>query len=213
LYSSIVKKIIPTFLVFLIACAPINPPSETQVVNIYSSPAAQPWLADVYACVPQGTSLKVADTPALADLSLHLGDSGLWQGPAFQIGAEDILIITDEQSPIQDLTLEDARALFAGVTDPSIEVWVYASQEDIQITFEQEVMAGRPVTSLARLAVSPRHMSDSMLNTPTAIGILPRRWKTGDVRDVYTIPDVPVLALIKDESQQAVRQLLDCLQP
>ncbi len=208
------KKIIFVALLFLAACAPSDTSTdEVQALDIYATPAAQPWLADVYACAPDGIVLRVVDSPDQADLAIRLGEPDLWLAPVYQIGSEEILLLAHPESPVQDLTLEETRALFAGAGDPSAEVWVYAGGEDAQGIFEQAVMAGRPVTSLARLAAGPQHMSDILSETPNAVGLLPRRWKVGDLRIVYTIPEVPVLALVNDEPQGALRALLACLQP
>jgi len=208
------KKIIFVALLFLAACAPSDTSTdEVQALDIYATPAAQPWLADVYACAPDGIVLRVVDSPDQADLALRLGEPDLWLAPVYQIGSEEILVAAHPASPLQDLTLEETRALFAGAGDPSAEVWVYAGGEDVQGICEQAVMAGRPVTSLARLAAGPQHMSDILSETPNAVGLLPRRWKAGDLRIVYTIPDVPVLALVNGEPQGALRALLACLQP
>jgi hypothetical protein len=207
------KQILSAVLFLLASCAPATPTIGTQALDIYATPAAQPWLADVYACVPEGIALRVVDSPEQADLAIRLGEPHLWPAPVYRIGSEEILLLAHPAGPLQDLTLEAARALFAGAGDPSVEVWVYAGGEDVQGVFEQAVMAGRPVTSLARLAAGPQHMSDVLSETPNAVGILPRRWKATDLHVAYTIPDVPVLALVNDEPQGALRALLACLQP
>ena len=106
----------------------------------------------------------------------------------------------------------EARELFTGGGDLSVVVWVYASGEDVQGVFEQVVMDGRSITSQARLATSPQHMSDVLVNEVNSIGILPRHWKVGDVRDVFTISDVPVLALVDNEPQEVVLEILTCVQ-
>lgn len=208
------KKIIFVALLFLAACAPSGTSmDEIQALDIYVTPAAQPWLADVYACAPEGIVLRVVASPGLADLAIRLGEPGLWPGPVYRIGSEEILVAAHPASPLQDLTLEAARALFAGAGDPSAEVWVYAAGEDVQGVFEQAVMAGRPVTSQARLMAGPQHMSEVLSETPNAVGFLPRRWKAGDLHIVYVIPHVPVLALVHGQPQGALRALLACLQP
>ena len=51
-----------------------------------------------------------------------------------------------------------------------------------------------------------------MNNELNAVGILPRHWKTGDSRFVYTIPDVPVLALVDEEPQGAIQAIIACIQ-
>jgi len=93
-----------------------------------------------------------------------------------------------------------------------VKVWVYSSGEDIQKAFEQAVMAGRSVTLSASLAVSPGQMSDVLNAESNAVGILPRHWKMGTVRDVYSVGNVPVLAILKEEPQGTIKELVGCLQ-
>lgn len=201
------------FVFFTIACAPVATPApKPQMISIYTTPATQPWLADVFACAPSEAVVRVANTPTEADLILRLGEPELLATPAYQIDTEEVLVVTHRQSPLQNMTVEQVREIFAGAGDPSVQVWVYAEGEDVQRVFEQAVMQGRSVTSLARLAVSPQQMSDRLVNEPNTVGILPRRWKVGDARSVYTIPEVPVLALVESEPQGAVREVIACLQ-
>ena len=110
------------------------------------------------------------------------------------------------------MTLEEARALVTRAADPSVQVWVYASDEDVQVVFDQFVMEGRSVTPAARLAVNPQQMSDILVKEANAVGILPRQWKVGDVRDVYLVATVPVLAIVQNEAEGVIKELLACLQ-
>ncbi len=167
---------------------------------------------DVYACAPQGIAMRIVNSPWQADLTIRLGEPNLWPASVYQIGSEDILVLASPQNPLPDLTLEEARALFAGQSAPSVQVWVYAEGEDIQRVFEQDVMAGRPVTSLARLAVGPQHMVEALSQNFDAVGFLPRRWATGNLRALFVLPNIPVLALVENEPQGALRALLACLQ-
>lgn len=182
------------------------------MVDVYTTPATQPWLANVFACAPAVSVIRVADSPEDADISLRLGEPDLLATPAFQIDTEEILIVTYRQSTVQNMTVEEVRELFAGRGDSSVQVWVYAMREDLQKVFEQTVMQGRSVTSLARMATSPQDMSNTLNNIPNTVGILPRHWKAGDSRFVYTIPDVPVLALTDSEPQGAIKAIITCLQ-
>ena len=207
------KKTFLVVLLLLVACTPAETPiPKTQVVKIYATPATQPWLSDAFACAPAGTAISVANEPASADISLRLGEPDFLVTPAYQIDMEEILVVTQRQSPVQNMSVDEVRELFAGQGDPSVQVWVYASEEDVQRVFEQAVMLGRSVTSLARLATGPQHMSDTLNNEPNTVGILPRHWKVGDSRFVYTIPDVPVLAIVPKEPQGAIQAIIACLQ-
>ena len=206
------QKLFLVFILFLSSCQTVTPTPEPQIVDVYATPAAQPWLGDVYDCAPDGTVIRLVNDPTSASISLRIGEPDFWPASVYQIDTEEILVVTHLQSPVQNLTVEEVRGLFAGTGDSSVQVWVFAEGEDVQMVFEQAVMKGRSVTTVARLATSPQHMSDNINNTPNTVGILPRHWKVGDSRFVYTIPDVPVLALANDEPQGAIQEIIACLQ-
>lgn len=197
---------------FLFSCSPSTPSTTPQLVSVYSTPAAQPWLPELYACAGPSTVISRVDAPSAAEIVLRVGEPSFLDSPAFEIDTEEILVVTHRQSPVESLSLEEARALFIGQGDPSAQVWVYASGEDVQEVFDQMVMEGRRVNPSARLAVSPQQMSDTLVNESNAVGILPRRWKAGDVREVLSVATVPVLAITDSEPQGAIRELLGCLQ-
>ncbi len=148
-----------------------------------------------------------------AEIVLQIGEPA-FAFFAYQVDSEEILIVTHRQSPIQNLTLDEARALFIGLgdADASVQVWVYASDADVQSAFDQAVMEGRSVASSAKVAVNPQQMSDILVSESNAVGILPRHWKVGDAREVYSVATVPVLALTKSEPVGAVKDLLACTQ-
>jgi hypothetical protein len=78
--------------------------------------------------------------------------------------------------------------------------------------FDQFVMEGRSVSSSSNVAVTPQQMSDVLNGESTAIGILPRHWKAGDVREGYSVAMAPVLAITQNEPQGAINQIICCLQ-
>lgn len=198
---------------FLLAsCGTPAPQPTLEVVSVYSTSAATPWLTDLYACADGVAVLSRADDPSAADIALRVGEPQFLADFAFQVDEEEILIVTHRQSPVQNLTLEEAQALFAGFGDASVQVWVYASGEDVAEVFDQFVMKGRSVSSSAMVAVNPQQMSDVLNAESKAVGILPRHWVAGDVRDVYSVAKVPVLAITQNEPQGAVNQLIGCLQ-
>jgi hypothetical protein len=205
----------PPFLLlsfFLFSCTANTPPASLQVVSVHSTSAAEPWLTDLYACADSSIALVRVDDPNAADISLQIGEPDFLSGFAYQVDEEEILVVTHRQSPIQSLNREGVQGLFMGLSDLPVQVWVYASDADVQKVFDQFVMQGRGVASSALVAVSPQQMSDVLVNQPNAIGILPRHWKAGDTRDVYSVATVPVLALTKSEPQGVVNQLIGCLQ-
>ncbi|HET7145239.1 MAG TPA: hypothetical protein VFI68_14565 [Anaerolineales bacterium] len=200
--------LLSSFLLF--SCAPAEQPSGTEVVHVYATFAAQPWLTELYACAADlSVVLNVnADGP---DIYLRVGEPEVFISPVYQIDEEEILIVTNRESSIQNLSLEEAQDLFAR-GDPSAQVWVYASGEDVQIVFDQLVMEGRNVTSLAKMATSPQQMSDLVNLEKDAVGIIPRHWKVGTVRDVFSAGFIPVLAVTKEEPSGTVMDLISCMQ-
>ncbi len=206
------KRMLLSFLWLLAGCTSAAPPATPQLVTVYSTSAAQPWLAPLYACAGSLVALSRVDDADSAEIALRLGEPRFLDSPAYQIGQEEILIATNRQSSVQNLTLEQARALFAGQGDPSVQVWVYSSGEDVQQVFDQTVMAGRSATPDAKLAATPQQMSDALVKESNAVGILPQHWKADDVRGVFTAATVPVLAITKSEPQGVIQELMACLQ-
>ena len=201
------------FSILITSCSTSTPQPTPEVVSVYSSSSATPWLADLYDCADQSSVIiRLVDSPSDADIRLRVGEPKQLSGFAYQIDEEEILIVTHRQSPVQNLTLEGVQTLFAGLGDPSVQVWVYASGEDVSEVFDQFVMKGRSVSSSALVAVTPQQMSDVLNSNSDAVGILPRHWKAGDVREVYSVAKVPVLAITQNELQGTVNQLIGCLQ-
>jgi hypothetical protein len=211
------KKVLLCLIPFLLSallfsCSLATLSVTPALITVYSTSAAQPWLPKLYECAGTASAISRVDDPSVADIALRVGEPAGLHSPAFQIDTEEILIVTHRQSPVQNLTLEGARELFAGHGDPSLQVWVYASGEDVQELFNQIVMTGRSVDPSARLAVNPQQMSDTLVNEINAVGVLPRHWKAGDVREVYSVATVPVLAVTASEPQGVIQEVLVCLQ-
>jgi hypothetical protein len=197
-------------LIFLSSCATPSP-STPSLVAVYATPAARPWLSELYDCA-DSVSVILNLTPDSPQILLRVGESRGLTTPAYQIDVEDLLIVVHRASPLQTLTLDGARDLFAGRGNPSLQPWVYDSSADIQSIFEQTVMRGWNIASSAHLATDPQQMSDLLNSDPTAVGLLPRHWKIGDTREVFIIPSIPVLAITPTDPPGPVRDLIVCLQ-
>ncbi len=207
------RRLVLTSLVLLAACSRATPTPALNRVRLYATPSTQAWLDEAFVCAEQaGAVIERVSDPVQADVMLRIGEPPLLASPAYQIDTEEVWIVAARQSSLQNLTLEEARRLFAGRGDPSIQIWAYAADEDVQRVFDQVVMSGRGVPPSARLAAGPQHMLEEISRRPEAVGILPRRWASGEVRALYVIPAVPVLALTRSEPQGALQALLSCLQ-
>jgi len=197
--------------VLLFSCIPpTQTTSQKEVVTVYATSAAQPWLTELYECaenLPVVLSVN-ADEP---DIYLRVGEPENIISPVYQIDEEEIIVVTNLESIVQNLSFDEAQDLFAK-GNPSMQVWVYSSDADVQIVFDQLVMKGRSVTSFAQAAVSAQNMSDILNSESSAVGILPKHRVTGNVREVYSVGNVPVLAITNEEPQGVVIELLACLQ-
>ena len=201
--------LLSSFLLF--SCVPATQ-TPSQVVTVYATSAAEPWLRELFTCANDlSVVLNVnAESP---EIYLRLGEPEMIVSPVYQIDEEEILIVTQRESAVQNLTLAEAQELFAqGNPSGSAQVWVYPSGADVQILFDQLVMKERSVSSSARVAFSVQNMSEVLNSESAAIGILPRQWLTSNLREVFSAGRVPVLAITKSEPQGAVLELLSCLQ-
>ena len=214
------KRLFLISILWLGACAPATQTgSSTEIVSVYATSAAEPWLIELYACADR-SSVVLNFTATSPDISIRVGEPKTLVSPAYRIAEEEILIVTNRESPMQNLTPEEAQALFAGKRDPSVQVWAYAPREDLQVAFDALVMKGQPITSFARLAAGPQQMSDILNADENAVGIVSRHGSPstgsgqglGTVREVYSAGTVPVLAITKSEPTGVTRELIACLQ-
>jgi len=193
------------------SCTSANPTRLPQIVSVRSTSAAQPWLSDLYVCANE-QSVILSVSPDRPDIELRLGEPEDLSRPAYQIDEEQLVIVTDRESPLQNLTLDEARELFGGMGNPSIQVWVYPSGEDVQLVFEQLVMKNGAVSSFARVAMNPQEMSDELNSGTNEVGILPRHWQTDALREIYALPAIPVLAVTNAGPMGIIQPLIGCLQ-
>lgn len=200
------------WLIFLLAaCTPTQAPSsQKQMISVQATPATTPWLAELYSCAERSNA-AVQLTSDAPDIFLRLGEPGKVTSPVYQIGEDELLIVTHRDSTLPSLSLEDVQALFAGQNTAAI--WVYSSDADIQVLFDQLVMKGRSVSSFAKVAFSPEKMSKEISADPNSVGILPRKFLEagGNLREVYSAGSVPVLAMTKVEVAGMTKDVLSCL--
>jgi len=212
---------------FIFSCTPASGQSTPQIVNVYATASASPWLEELFACAADLSAvLNVsAESP---DILLRVGEPPGLVTPAFQVGTEDLVVITNNARP-PILSADQIRRIFTGqITNfnqivaeweevhptqtDGIHVWVYSGGEDIQTIFEQVFLDGRSVTSYARVAVHPSDMLKRIAEDENAIGFLSRRWLGKDAFEQMNAASVPVLALTPSEPTGIVRELIACLQ-
>jgi hypothetical protein len=217
-----------TFLILylLASCNPSLPTMPAESISVQYTTASIPWLANLNDCAGGNTitteqgAADLKDSQAV-DIAIRVGQPGKLTSPAYQIGSEEILVVTNPKNPVKSLTAEQVRGLFVGQilnwneikgVDAPVQAWVLAAGEDVEQIYEQILLGGSPVTSTARLAVSLEEMAREIAGDANAVGILTSHLKTGNFSSVYNVITVPVLAITTGEPRGVVEDILACLQ-
>ncbi len=208
------KVILLMILALSTACSPpVTLQSTPEAIRIFASDITQPWLQTSYDCA---RTLQIvlyrADSPAEAQINIRLGEPQSLNSLAFQIGQDDLLVVTNPQNPAKNLSPAQVRKIFSQTSDEETLVWVFAPESDVQEIFSREVLQDSRVTSLARLALSPEQMQAAIGKDQNSVGILTRHWLTNSQQVVFSIDNIPVLALTPSEPVGAIKNLIACLQ-
>ncbi len=138
------------FLALSTACAPATAAVTPRLLTVYITSAAYPRTSELYGCAPSSLVLAQSD-PASAELTLRLGEPSPLTLPAFQVGTEDILIVSHPEAGVGALTLDQVQQLFSGRVvnwkdvggnDLPVQVWTYSTGEDVLQVFDRVVMHG-----------------------------------------------------------------------
>jgi hypothetical protein len=214
-----------TLVMWMAACTPVLTPTPLVPIKVQYSFAAQPWLEDLQDCAVK--TIIEAEKRAIdfqdldtADLLLRIGEASD-QGEAFQIGTEEIVVISHPENPVAALTALQVQGVFSGIIhnwaevggdDLSIQVWVFAAGEDIQRIFLESGLSGTPITTYALLAATPEAMLRAILADQGAIGLMPRKGITEEANKLYSITEIPVIAILREGAPESVTEIIACLQ-
>lgn len=226
--------------VLLLLPACLAPPTSTplptlQPIQVAITSSLAPVQAALHTCALAQPEIALLLTETTAPfLSVQSADLSLWFGPppdtagfAARLSDEEIVVIVNPANPISKLTPQALRSVFNGENErwdelgagnQPVQVWVYPEGDEVSQVFQEEILSGKPFSSLARLAPDPPAMREAMSQDPAAIGFLPKAWLSQDVKPVSIDQDAqgslrqPILALSEAEPQGAVREFLYCLQ-
>ncbi len=216
----------PLLLTLLVSCASAQPVLQGLPLRLQFTFSTQPWLAAIETCAddqPIDAELRSADLIDLSttDLAIRLGEAGLPLLPAYQVGAEDILVIVNLQNPVDELSRAEVLGLFTGTVSnwqeingrsASVQVWSFDNGEDVSAVFVQSALGGSPITSQARLATSPQEMVQAIASDVDAVGILTRGFLTDELVAVYSLENIPVLVYLPTDNQDSSEAIIACLQ-
>ncbi len=214
-------------ILLLVSCGPATPVKTPVLFTIQYTFATTPWLENLSTCA--GNRVINAELRSVgfqdlefSNLVMRIGQSAQMISPAYQIGKDDLLVITNSRNPVRQLTIDQVRALFIGRfqtwkatngNDTPVHVWVFPPGEDVQQIFGESILAGSSVTSQARLANSPEEMSQAIAGDVDAVGIITRHLKAENTPDVFTAAsNLPVLVSTRSDLQGDLAQILACLQ-
>ncbi len=218
---------------FFLAPLPSIPTNtyEPQVITVEST-ATVSWLGEkMNDCAQQLDSFSIEYNQTLAayqdpknTVILRWGEPGNLTGYTYEIGTDQLSIIVNPANPIQNISLDQLRAIYRGTqmtwseTGTSIAVWSPMQGEDIEQVFNEIALPFDQVTSLASLAPSPEALRSAVANDVGAIGVVTWNWVDETVKyipitDVSTATlTMPVLAILAEEPQGAVYDWLSCMQ-
>lgn len=220
-------------LLALNACQPAPtaepmPTASTLVVNV--SPELRALTEQFQTCAKglPNTGLALVDSAepaAAAAITLRWGADPAPQGYAAVIGEEDLAVVVNPENALERISLEDLRSIYQGALFEwengagEIEAWSYPPGADSLRQFEAAVMQNTPVNRRAAgIVPDPSAMVETVASSPAAIGFLPKRWLSDEVKTltVEGLPPeslrAPILAISSSEPRGTPRAWLICLQ-
>lgn len=223
---------------FASACQPGLMPSAAptpQVIALQMTTSLRSLLPALKTCIDErpASALVIEEVttaavaPAGEAIGLRWGSDTQPPGIAVVIGQETLAVIVHPNNPIDQLSPADLQAIYAGTrkTWPAgepgaaVEPWAYPAGEDIQAIITTILLLGvQPSRSATSIAPDPEAMLEAISTSPAAVGFIPRRWLSGDVKEIV-INGVepanlrqPILAITQSEPQGQQKEWLLCVQ-
>jgi hypothetical protein len=223
---------------FLTACGPTQlatlPPSP-QPIHAVFPPSLAPISDALHSCANYNPEIAVvvSESPTSPSdigpdrLTLWLGEKPDIESYAIPLAQDELIIIVNQANPIEEMSLEQIRALFEGqienwsdLTDfqHPVEIWTYSESNLLHQIFQSELFDGLRFSLLAQIAPTAESMVSAVANDPGALGYVVRSWITDGVTSIQIESDSdlalqqPILALTNTEPQGGLRALMACLQ-
>lgn len=145
-------------------------------------------------------SLLEYDTPYIISNHLPPPDSTplpLWAAP---IGQDGIAVIVHPANPINNLSLDQLRAIYQGrlrhwgdLNGQDLDLLLVSreAQDSTRLEFERLVMGTRPISLAARLVTSEAAMLELVATTPGAIGYVSSAFLNQTVKPI-AIDGIPI---------------------
>ncbi|HUF40222.1 MAG TPA: hypothetical protein VMN57_16995 [Anaerolineales bacterium] len=206
-------------------CTPEEPPPApileptTAVLTVHLAGELgllRPVLAACTAEIP-GIGLLVFETPAPElpegpdEMTLWLGEPPDDAPQAALLGTETIVVAAHASLGRDAFTEAEVRALFTEGGGPAFEVWVpQAGQVAREVLDAWLEGGGYPPEAF--LSPTPEAAVAAVAADPGAVAVIPSAWLTADLSPVFSLGELPVLALTDRVPEGRMRGLIGCLQ-
>ncbi len=213
------------FLLFIFLTACTTQPSSLdeeitpRLFTLYSADSTENRVPRVYDCATRAQLGLVSRTFDIdeADISLRIGavENG------YKIGEIELVIIGNAENPTKALTRVEVSDIFTGKIvnwaevggeDALITLWVYDNEDDLQSAFNETLLKTETISTMARQAQNTREMRREIAQDAYAIGISTQADVGTNLRVLYSIEQLPILAVSKDEPEEIVFSVIRCLQ-
>ena len=211
-------------LLFLVsACSPksssLDLDKEPLLFSFYSTSATESQVPLIYSCAEE-TRLGLASRTSNineADIALHIGAAE----NGYNISDIELVVIGNNQNANQTLSKTQVADIFKGkITnwsqiggeDAPIKLWVYDKNNEIQIIFDKTTLGTGIPPTMARQAQNMQEMRREIAQDTSAIGISTKAELSTNLHILYSIGDFPILAVTKDEPEEIIISVINCLQ-
>ena len=225
----------------LTACKPavnLTASPTPQILQVDYTPALRPFTTQLNQCAASQPDLGLADREVPAktldlsqsDMGLQWGEISAHSGFTVEIGQETLIIITNPENPLRELSLSDLQSLYSGNIqnwntlepdqgfDEAVQIWLTPLGADDRQVFNNLMSADKTLSPQAYLAPDPQAMLEAVATNRGAIGYLPSQWHQDSVQKIQlndaplSILEQPILASTSIEPTGKVRIFLQCLQ-
>jgi ABC-type phosphate transport system substrate-binding protein len=220
--------------------APEKPPTQTMITVSFSSSINEIAEERILLCQNKYPDLIIYSKPStgiyLPDTPLEL--SLLWGTPDYllsrinsdfdivQISSEKAVVLVNAVNPIQYLSVQNLRDILSGAaqswsefgegrTQGVIQVYVTPTGSDLRQILDSIYLPDSQVSTTAEILPSAAAVAEKISQNPAGIGLTQERFLSSSTRNVQimTAPtgSHPVLAVIPDNANPAVIELVKCL--
>ena len=229
-------------LALLAACGPAPATEETalEVVHLQTTPALAHWLPKAAECadaIPNlGLASEIAEPSALnldsAEIILRLGSPQADDPYTAVMGMESFALIAGDQVPLDSLSVESLRSIFAGEwtlwsqvpeaenladAELPLSLFTYPIGNELEELFSQTYLDGKaPLGNHQRYSTTDK-LADLLTENPYSLGYalasqVPAGFRTIEITGLEQDPVFYVLAVTAVDPEGGLKQLLLCLQ-